>query len=227
VGVIIAISIIVVWFGHLLYALFYVQPDFGNPFLYLHVFIQAYLYTGLFITGHDAMHGIVAKNRKLNNLFGHLATTLFAFLSFRVLSKKHYLHHRFPATDKDPDFSPRSNNFFVWWFIFMKNYTTWWQLLLMAITFNVLLIWFSEFQLLAFWVVPAILATFQLFYFGTFLPHRRPFKPEMEPHNSRTQRKNHFLAMLTCYFFGYHWEHHESPTTPWWKLYQIKRTVHT
>jgi beta-carotene ketolase (CrtW type) len=28
--------------------------------------------------------------------------------------------------------------------------------------------------------------------------------------------------MLSCYFFGYHYEHHESPQTPWWKLYQIK-----
>ena len=221
-GILIAISIIVVWLGHLLYALFFVEPDFSNPFLYLHVLIQAYLYTGLFITGHDAMHGLVAKNRKLNNFFGHVATTLFAFLSFRVLSKKHYAHHRFPATEKDPDFSPNSNNFFVWWFIFMKNYTTWWQILLMAVTFNVLLIWFSEFQLLAFWVIPAILGTFQLFYFGTYRPHRRPFKPGMEPHQSRSLRKNHLLAMLSCYFFGYHWEHHESPTTPWWRLYRVK-----
>lgn len=222
-GIIIAVSIIVIWLGHLIYALLFVQPDFGNPFLYIHILIQAYLYTGLFITGHDAMHGLVAKNRKLNNFFGHLATNLFAFLSFRVLSKKHYLHHRFPGTDKDPDFSPNSNNFFVWWFTFMKNYVTWWQLLAMAIAFNVLLIWFSEFQLIAFWVLPAILATFQLFYFGTYRPHCRPFLPNMEPHNSRTQRKNHLLAMLSCYFFGYHWEHHESPTTPWWKLYSIKR----
>jgi beta-carotene ketolase (CrtW type) len=28
--------------------------------------------------------------------------------------------------------------------------------------------------------------------------------------------------MISCYFFGYHFEHHESPQTPWWRLYQSK-----
>ncbi len=222
-GVFIAISVLILWLGHLLYSLFFVQPHFLSPFLYLHVLIQTFFYTGLFITAHDAMHGTVAKNRKLNDFFGYLATTLFAFLSYPILRKKHYLHHRHPATEDDPDFSARSNNFFVWWFDFMRNYITWWQLLLMAIAFNVLLIWFNEFQLIAFWVIPAILATFQLFFFGTYLPHRRPFTKEMEPHKSRTQKKNHLWALISCYFFGYHWEHHESPTTPWWQLYKTKQ----
>jgi beta-carotene/zeaxanthin 4-ketolase len=222
-GIFIALLILVLWTGHLLYALLFTEPDFGSVWLYLHVAIQTYLYTGLFITAHDAMHGTVARNRKLNNVVGHISTTLFAFLSFRKLSKKHYQHHRFPATEKDPDFSPRSNNFFVWWFIFMKNYITWWQIVLMAATFNVLLLWFTEFQLLAYWVTPAILSTLQLFFFGTWLPHKRPFSKEMAPHNSRTLHKNHFLAMLSCYFFGYHREHHESPTTPWWQLYRMKQ----
>jgi beta-carotene/zeaxanthin 4-ketolase len=222
-GILIAITIIFLWLGHLLYLFFFIEINFQSPLLYLHVLIQAYLYTGLFITAHDAMHGTVAKNRKLNNFIGHLATTLYAFLSYKVLSKKHYLHHRFPASDDDPDFSPHNNNFFVWWFVFFKNYFSWVQILLMAITFNVLLIWFSEVKLIVIWVIPAILSTFQLFFFGTYLPHRRPFSNNMQPHNSRTQVKNHVIAMLSCYFFGYHWEHHESPTTPWWKLYKLKK----
>jgi beta-carotene/zeaxanthin 4-ketolase len=222
-GLFIAATIIILWLAHLIYALLYVEPGFSSPWMYIHLLIQTYLYTGLFITAHDAMHGTVAHNRKVNNFFGQLATTLFAFLSFRILTKKHYLHHQFPATEKDPDFSSQSNNFFVWWFSFMKNYTTLMQIILMAVTFNVLLIWFTEFQLLAFWVVPAILSTFQLFFFGTYLPHRRPFTKKMHPHNSRTLMKNHMAAMLSCYFFGYHWEHHESPTTPWWKLYRMKK----
>lgn len=222
-GVFIAIVVLILWLGHLLYSLFIVEPNLMSPFFYLHILIQSYLYTGLFITAHDSMHGTVSKNRKLNNFIGHLSTTLFAFLSYNVLRKKHYQHHRFPGTEKDPDFSPRSNNFFVWWFVFMKNYVTWWQLVLMAVAFNVLLIWFSEIQVIAFWVIPAILATFQLFFFGTYLPHRRPHSHDMEPHKSRTQMKNHLWAMLSCYFFGYHHEHHESPTTPWWQLYKTKK----
>jgi beta-carotene/zeaxanthin 4-ketolase len=222
-GLFIAIIIIILWLGHLGYSLFFADVNFASPFFYLHVLIQAYLYTGLFITAHDAMHGTVSANRKLNNFIGHLSVTLFAFLSFRILSKKHYLHHRFPASEKDPDFSVKSNNFFVWWFVFMKNYITWWQILFMAVTYNILLIWFNQFQLIFFWFLPAIIATFQLFFFGTWLPHRRPITEDMKPHNARTLKKNHFLAMLTCYFFGYHSEHHQSPTTPWWELYKMKK----
>ena len=221
-GILIAIVILFLWLGHLVYSLLYVETDFSSIFFYLHILIQAFLYTGLFITGHDAMHGSVAKNRKVNDVIGHISTTLFAFLSFRVLAKKHYMHHLYPASEKDPDFSVKSNNFFVWWFSFMRNYTTWWQIILMAITFNILLIWFDEFQVIFFWVLPAVISTFQLFFFGTWLPHRRPLTEDMKPYNARTLRKNHFLAMISCYFFGYHWEHHQSPTTPWWRLYQLK-----
>ncbi|NLO01490.1 MAG: fatty acid desaturase [Bacteroidales bacterium] len=221
-GIFIAILIIILWFGHLLYCLLFAETDFSSIFFYLHILIQTFLYTGLFITAHDAMHGSVSRNRKVNNFIGYLSTILFAFLSFRVLSKKHYLHHLFPASEKDPDFSMKSNNFFVWWYSFMRNYTTWWQILLMAITFNILLIWFSEIKVISFWVAPAIFSTFQLFFFGTWLPHRRPFTEEMKPHYARSLKKNHFIAMLSCYFFGYHWEHHQSPTTPWWRLYRFK-----
>lgn len=222
-GIFIALTIIFLWGAHLVYILVFSNLDFTSPFTYLHILVQTYLFTGLFITAHDSMHGTVAKNRRVNNAIGRLSTLAYAFLSYKTLTKKHYLHHRFPATDQDPDFSSRSNNFFVWWFDFMKSYVTWYQLLAMAITFNVLLIWFTEIKLIVFWVLPAILSTLQLFYFGTYLPHRRPFHDEMEPHYARTQKRNHLWAMLSCYFFGYHWEHHESPTTPWWKLYKIKK----
>ncbi|TAH22151.1 MAG: hypothetical protein EAZ08_01445 [Cytophagales bacterium] len=41
-------------------------------------------------------------------------------------------------------------------------------------------------------------------------------------HKSHSQRQNHLWAFLTCYFFGYHYEHHNSPRTPWWMLPQEK-----
>ncbi|MFW6276162.1 MAG: fatty acid desaturase, partial [Bacteroidota bacterium] len=70
--------------------------------------------------------------------------------------------------------------------------------------------------------LPALLSTLQLFYFGTYLPHRKPHTHDMGRHRARTQSKNHLWAMLSCYFFGYHTEHHESPGTPWWQLYTKK-----
>ena len=45
---------------------------------------------------------------------------------------------------------------------------------------------------------------------------------DMLPYNSRTEKKNHLYAFVTCYFFGYHSEHHRSPQTPWWKMYSLK-----
>jgi beta-carotene ketolase (CrtW type) len=34
--------------------------------------------------------------------------------------------------------------------------------------------------------------------------------------------KNHLVGFFSCYFFGYHYEHHEFPGTPWWKLWRMK-----
>lgn len=54
-GILIAVVVIGLWGAHLFYILSSVEVDFASPVFYLHVVLQAYLYTGLFITGHDAM----------------------------------------------------------------------------------------------------------------------------------------------------------------------------
>ena len=221
-GLIIGISIILLWAGHLFFALDFVNVDYLSPVFYLHILLQAYLYTGLFITGHDAMHGAVHSNRKINNVVGYLSVFFYAGMSYRKLVKNHYLHHRFPAEGKDPDFYTRSQNFWIWWAVFFGRYLTVIQLVVMAVFFNLLIIWFDKAAVISFWVIPAFLSTFQLFYVGTYLPHKRPHLDSMKPHNARTQRRNHLWAMLSCYFFGYHHEHHETPFVPWWQLYKAK-----
>jgi len=224
-GLLIALIIISLWSFHLIYLLMFVEVSFTSPLMLLHIAIQTYLYTGLFITAHDSMHGQVSRSRMLNNTFGRLSTWLFAALSYKQLLTKHKLHHQFPGEGGDPDFCTNSQNFWKWWFSFMKNYISWWQFIIMAIVFNILQIWVNQLNLIFFWIVPSILATFQLFYFGTYRPHMCPHTESMLPHNSRTQNANHLWAMLSCYFFGYHYEHHESPKTPWWRLYQIKKQL--
>jgi beta-carotene ketolase (CrtW type) len=87
----------------------------------------------------------------------------------------------------------------------------------MAILFNVLKLWLPQSNLLLFWVAPSLLSTFQLFYFGTYLPHKGEHDNR---HQSRSQKKNHVAAFFSCYFFGYHYEHHDSPGTPWWRLWK-------
>lgn len=221
-GILIAIFIMTIWALHLFYILTSVQVNFSSPLVYLHILVQAYFYTGLFITAHDAMHKTVSRLRSVNNLIGTAAAFLFAGLSYNKLKENHFKHHKYPGTESDPDFYSKSQNFFLWIFSFMKRYTTITQLLIMAASYNILRIWVSETNLIVFWIVPAFISTFQLFFFGTYLPHRRPHINEMEPHKARTQKKNHVWAMISCYFFGYHFEHHESPATPWWKLYKAK-----
>lgn len=195
--------------------------------MYVHVLVQAYLYTGLFITGHDAMHRSVSRVKWINNTVGTVAVYLFASLSYRRLIRNHWDHHRYPGTEKDPDFYVRSQNFFAWWFSFMARYSTFWQFLSMAIIYNLLhhLAGIPTASLLVFWILPAVLATFQLFYFGTYVPHRKPHTEEMGKHRARTLARNHLWAMISCYFFGYHREHHEAPGVPWWQLYKTKQTA--
>lgn len=221
-GILIAISIMGLWFFHLLFSLTSVDVSLVNPWMYVHMLIQVYLFTGLFITGHDAMHGTVSVNRTVNQSIGYLSVFLYAGMGYRTLIRYHALHHMYPGTGKDPDYSEGSQNFFVWWFRFMYHYVTWIQLVIMALLYNFLRLWFEDWTIIVFWVIPAVLSTFQLFYFGTFVPHRQPHTRPMGIHKARTLRKGHLAAMLSCYFFGYHREHHESPRTPWWRLYQLK-----
>jgi beta-carotene ketolase (CrtW type) len=102
---------------------------------------------------------------------------------------------------------------------FMRNYLSIWQIVVMAVLFNIFKIWIPQPNLVLFWVVPSLLSTVQLFYFGTYLPHKGEHDNK---HQSRSLPRNHFFAFVSCYFFGYHYEHHDAPWVPWWKLWQVK-----
>ena len=216
-GILIAMTIIVIW-SVSLFLLLQMQISWKNPLVYLGILLQTQLYTGLFITAHDAMHGLVSSNKKVNHALGWFSAILFSYNFYWRLFPKHHEHHRYVATDKDPDYHS-SDNFLVWYFSFVKQYVTIWQILLMAVTFNILKLILPTENLIIFWMLPAVLSTLQLFYFGTYLPH----KGESDnSHHSRSQPKNHLWAFITCYFFGYHFEHHDSPGTPWWRLWREK-----
>jgi beta-carotene ketolase (CrtW type) len=214
-GIFIAATIIILWTLMLAFLVHY-PVSFTDPFVYLFVLIQTHLYTGLFITAHDAMHGVVAPgNKKLNTTVGWICTTLFSFNNYSRLYRKHHLHHKHSVTADDPDY--HQGSFWPWYLRFLSQYVTIWQILLMAIAYNLLKLVFPMENLIAFWMIPAILSTFQLFYFGTYLPHRGEHE-EGNLHKARSQKTNHLVAFVTCYFFGYHYEHHAMPYLPWWKL---------
>ncbi len=219
-GVIIASTIILLWFASLAYLL-QMDISWSNPLIYLGILIQTYLYTGLFITAHDAMHGIVSENKKLNHTIGWISAILFSYNFYWRLFPKHHEHHRFVATEKDPDYHS-SGKFIIWYLSFIRQYVSVWQILLMAATFNILKLFLPTENLVVFWMVPAVLSTLQLFYFGTYLPH---MGESDNKHHSKSQTKNHFWAFVSCYFFGYHYEHHDSPGTPWWRLWKVKEEL--
>lgn len=220
-GVYIALTVILVWLAAMSFAL-QLSISVASPLTYILILVLTHLYTGLFITAHDAMHGSVSKNQNVNHAIGHITATLFSFNFYRRLFPKHHEHHRFVATDKDPDY--HGGNFFIWYLSFLRQYITIWQILLMAITFNVLKLFIPTENLIVFWMIPAVLSTLQLFYFGTYLPHKGEHTPE-NVHKSGSQKLNHAWAFISCYFFGYHYEHHASPGTPWWQLWKVKEKL--
>ncbi|MBG8552045.1 fatty acid desaturase [Hymenobacter guriensis] len=217
-----AVLVLAAWSGLLTFLLAFYQPNWRQPWPYLLVLLQTHLYTGLFITAHDAMHGVVSSNRRLNNAVGILTAGLFAFNWFPRMLPKHHAHHRHVATPDDPDFHDGQHQGFLPWFgRFAWNYVTVWQVLLMAAAYNGLKVFFPQISVIAFWMVPAVLATVQLFFFGTYLPHRGEHAPDNQ-HKSRSQLRHHVWAFVSCYFFGYHYEHHDQPYLPWWRLWQTK-----
>lgn len=223
-GIITGLTIILLWALHLAYLLC-IAPVDGSLWTVFHAVVQMHLFTGLFITGHDAIHGTVSHSTFVNKCFGRLCALLFAGISYRKLSRNHELHHRFPGTEQDPDFNSKSQNFLTWWLTFLFRYAGFGQIIFMALIFNVLKQFAGELHVWLYWVLPVFLSSLQLFYFGTFRPHRLPLTESMGKHRARSWEFGDVSAFLSCYFFGYHREHHESPGTPWWQMPKLKKTM--
>jgi beta-carotene/zeaxanthin 4-ketolase len=190
------------------------------------VLFQTFLYAGLFITAHDAMHrSLFPGNYKVNDALGTICVFLYAFFFYKKLLKNHWLHHRYPASDRDPDFHNGHNPHPVSWFLtFIKRYYGWPQIIAATITYCVAnyLFHIPVANLILFWVIPALLSAVQLFYFGTFLPHHEPHEGYTNVHRTRSTSFSTFWSFLSCYHFGYHEEHHEYPSVPWWQLPAIR-----
>ncbi len=229
-GLLVAFAIIGIWALSLCLLMSFDVSEINNLFLIPLIALQTFLYTGLFITAHDAMHGAVYPcNLKINNFVGALAVGLYALFDYEKLQKKHWLHHHNPASELDPDFhNSKHKNFFAWYFYFMLRYWSWTRLLSLMALFNVILftLHIPEKNLTLFWVIPSILSSVQLFYFGTFTPHKEPNGGYKNIHCAETNPLPTWLSFITCYHFGYHYEHHEYPNVPWWglpKVYQNQR----
>jgi beta-carotene ketolase (CrtW type) len=226
-GILIAFVIIGIWAISLIFLLSRNISELSILWTLPAILWQTFLYTGLFITAHDAMHGVVFPNNpRINHFVGKVAVLLYALFSYNKLLKKHWSHHQKPATKLDPDFHDGTHkNFFAWYLNFMKGYWSWVQLIALVVTFHAIhhMLHIPEDNLVLFWVIPSILSSVQLFYFGTFLPHREPEGGYNNIHCTQSNSLPVFWSFITCYHFGYHEEHHEYPHVPWWHLPVIYR----
>lgn len=225
-GILMAAIVMLLWLSSLIVLFSLDVSRLPLLLIVIAVLFRAFLHTGLFITAHDAMHGTVfPQNRTINDLIGSIATRTYALLPYKILQEKHRLHHRYPASAKDPDFCEGGEkNPFVWYVRFMKSYLvgkqSWVLLVGMAIIFGWLK-WGLTIPLsniFLFWVLPILLSSVQLFYVGIFLPHRQPRGGYRNRHRAKSSYYPVFLSFVTCYHFGYHWEHHEFPHLPWYQL---------
>ncbi len=222
IGIGLALAIVGCWLALHIYGVFF-HPLAGRGLVIapLLVALTCWLNVGLFIVAHDAMHGSLAPHRlAVNRAFGRVALALYAGFSFDALQRKHHEHHRAPGTEHDPDLSAsHPGDFWPWYLQFLREYFGLKQLaILTAVTGAYLLIGAPYANLLLFWALPAILSSLQLFYFGTYRPHRLEAEAFADDHNARSSGFGWLASLLSCYHFGYHHEHHLAPYVPWWRL---------
>lgn len=228
VGLGFALTVVVAWSGLFAWGVFahrWAPVDVLRVPAFLAV--QAWLGAALFIVAHDAIHGSLAPGRpRVNALVGQVCVALYAGFSFRKLEAAHHRHHAAPGGADDPDFhagNPRS--FAPWLAAFIRRYFGWPEFLRLCAAFILcLLLGASLSNLLVFWAAPAVLSALQLFYFGTFLPHRHGAAPFTDRHRARSLRQPIWLSFVTClHFGGFHHEHHLNPGLPWWRLPEGRR----
>ncbi|MTF39296.1 hypothetical protein GGC33_10195 [Cyanobacterium aponinum 0216] len=65
-------------------------------------------------------------------------------------------------------------------------------------------------------------SSLQLFFFGTFLPHRHHQDNQYSLGAIKSLHLPMLLSLITCYHFSYHQEHHRYPSLPWWQLPHLR-----
>ncbi len=222
-GLILAAAILAAWLGLHVYGLFVFELTWARvPLALAMAAVQCWLSVGLFIVSHDAMHGSLAPRRpRLNGLIGGGLLFLYAGFAWRRMRAAHFDHHRHPGHEGDPDFDTRNPRaFWPWYATFLQRYFGWRSALYVStvVTIYWLVAKVPMAQIVLLFGLPAIASSIQLFYFGTFRPHRHADEPFVDRHNARSEDFSVFASLASCYHFGYHREHHRHPETPWWAL---------
>jgi beta-carotene ketolase (CrtW type) len=224
-----ASTIVVLWFLSLYWCL-NVKVGWGTAWIACcGILLRTFLQTGLFIVTHESIHGTLCNDRQVGQRIGCLTAILYACISYRLLFEKHQLHHLYPCTERDPDFkSEGSQGFWAWYLSFFSQYYTaqytWVSITWMAAMFSLIVsLGIPSVNIFIFWLLPIILSSLQLFYFGVYLPHRTTGTPINNVHRARSSDYSELWSLVTCYHFGYHLEHHQRPDVPWYVLPKVRR----
>ncbi len=218
-----AAGIILLWLATQLYGVLFLTLEGWNwlatPVL---IAVQTWSFVGLFIIAHDAMHGSLApRHKQLSDAIGRGLLFLYAGFGWSKLRAAHFAHHKHAGTAGDPDFdAAHPDRFGRWYLTFLKRYFGPLSLVyVVTITWGYILIaGANPVNVTLFYGVPAIASSFQLFYFGTFRPHRHEAGVFADRHNARSLHYSWVGSLFSCFHFGYHHEHHLAPGVPWWAL---------
>lgn len=227
VGVGLAVAVIAAWAVLHLLAVFTFPVAADSALVAIAaVAVLSWLTVGLFIIAHDAIHGSLAPGRPgVNAFFGWLTMSLYAGFHYRRFEAAHHAHHDHSGTEGDPDFdAAHPRQFWPWYWTFMTRHFSWRPFLVInAVVWTYYLVFGASIpNILVYYATPAILSSLQLFFFGTYLPHRHANAAGGDAfpdrHRTRTTDFGFIGSLFSCYHFGYHHEHHLFPYEPWWRL---------
>ena len=226
IGLALAAAIIGAWLVVHIYSIFFFEWSWASAAAGIALMLlQTWLYVGLFIVAHDCMHGSLVPLRPAwNRAVGQLCLLLYAGFSFDHMNRKHHLHHRHAGTGNDPDFHDQTPHaFWPWYFKFFWEYFSGREVVVIALAVwaYILLLGAPITNIMTFLTVPAIVSSIQLFTFGTYLPHKPGDPAFADRHRSRSNDYPWLVSLLTCFHFGYHHEHHDVPSAPWWRLPKV------
>lgn len=237
VGAALALSIGGCWLAIHAYAMFVFRLTWDNwPLALVMAVVQCWLSVGVFIVCHDAMHGSLVPGRpRLNSVIGAVLLALYAGFAWKQLRDAHFAHHKLAGRAGDPDFDEHHpDDFWRWYATFFRRYFGWRSLVFVHTVVGVywLVLGIPMVQIVLLYGLPALGSSLQLFYFGTFRPHRhRPGEGTQthaaasfaDHHNTRSEDFGTLASLASCFHFGYHLEHHRRPDVPWWALPAARR----
>ncbi len=230
-GLVLGLAIAGSWLAIHAWGMFVYEISWSNwPLALAVAMVQCWLSVGVFIVCHDAMHGsLLPGYPRVNAVIGAVLLALYAGFAWKHLRDAHFAHHKLAGHAGDPDFDEHNPaHFWRWYGTFFRRYFGWRSLVFVHTVVGIywLVLDIPMVQIVLLYGLPALGSSLQLFYFGTFRPHRHEAQDApgfADRHNTRSEDFGTLASLASCFHFGYHLEHHRRPDVPWWSLPAARR----